>query len=32
MKKFATLLAALMVYLAQLHEEYPENIIVVEEE
>ena len=27
-----TLLAALMVYLAQLHEEYPENIIVVEEE
>ena len=27
-----TLLAALMVYLAQLHEEYPDNIIVVEEE
>jgi len=27
-----TLLTALMVYLAQLHEEYPENILVVEEE
>lgn len=26
------LLTALMVYLAELHEEYPENIIVVEEE
>ena len=27
-----TLLTALMVYLAQLHEEYPENIIVLEED
>lgn len=27
-----TLLTALMLYLAELHEEYPENIIVVEEE
>ena len=27
-----TLLAALMVYLTQLHEEYPENIIVLEED
>jgi len=27
-----TLLTALMVYFAQLHEEYPENIIVMEEE
>ena len=27
-----SLMTGLMVYLAQLHEEYPENIIVVEEE
>ena len=27
-----TLLTALMVYLTQLHEEYPENIIVLEED
>ena len=27
-----TLLAALMVYLAELHEEYPEHLLVVEEE
>ena len=27
-----TLMTAMMVYLAELHEEYPENIIVVEEE
>lgn len=27
-----TLLAALMVYLAELHEEYPENLLVLEEE
>ncbi len=27
-----TLLAALMVYLAQLHEEYPENLLVLDEE
>ena len=27
-----TLLAALMLYLTQLHEEYPEHILVVEEE
>ena len=27
-----TLLTALMVYLAQLHEEYPENILVLEED
>lgn len=27
-----TLLAALMVYLAELHGEYPENVLVVEEE
>ena len=27
-----TLMAALMVYLAELHEEYPDNLIVVEEE
>ena len=27
-----TLMTALMVYLAELHEEYPDNIIVVEED